>query len=318
MSGGMAELEEWFYENEISWVIPFIEKNFSSDYARESEYYYLKEHLFLCKKLIDNDMLTNEEKLMKFYKMISYGKSKIIMINGGRGSGKTAFAFVIIEELHKDGYHKNIFYVKTGDRPEWLPNWIKHVQVMEEVPNKSFAIIDETAITYSSRNFYSEENKSFTDRLVILRHKDVSVLLITQHTKLIDINIRRLADIIIHKKGANIEQEGKDGEDKYLLMKRLMPRDSKGSLIEIKQYNCFWKVETGLASFWDDELVSKTFKDYDPEAKRRSDRNKKDMHELDKIKAKEEIKNEYRAARELNRARTKISKEEISPEDLYN
>ena len=49
-----------------------------------------------------------------------------------------------------------------------------------------------------------------------------------------------------------------------------MPKDKETSLIVTSLTNTFWKVRTGLASFWDDEIVSKTFKDYNPEAVRRA------------------------------------------------
>ena len=290
MSGNIAELEEWFYENETIYVIPYIEKKFNSTYAQEAEYNFMRQHLYFTKKIIKNSMLDNDTKFLKFLEMFAYGKSKICTIIGGRGSGKTALAMFVIEQLFEKGHQKNIYYVKKGERPEWLPSWIHSAQAMEEVPNKSFAVLDETVLEYGSRNFYSDENKSFTERLVILRHKDTSIFLITQHSKLIDINIRRLSDILIYKKGSNIEEEGKFDEERHLILNRLMPRKNTESLIEIRFLNIFWVIETELPSFWDDNKVSKTFKDFNPEQKKRMERTKRYKEEIARLQEKENIR----------------------------
>lgn len=297
MSGNMAELVEWFNEKEITEIVPFIEKRYRSPEARRAEYKFMRENLYFTKKLIQNGMLSNDEKLLRFFDMFKYGKSKIVTIIGGRGGGKTALAMYLIEKLYLEGHHRNIYYVKRGERPVWLPPWIHSAQTMEQVPNKSFAVLDETVLEYGARNFHQDENKSFTERLVILRHKDTSVLLITQHSKLIDINIRRLSDILIYKPGANIEQEGKEDEQRHLILKRLMPINNKQALIEIRQKNIFWSIETELPEFWDDELVSKTFKDFNPDKKKRDERKKKYQEDLERERQKEEIRAEAFAKR---------------------
>lgn len=312
-----ASMLEWFHDNEDIWIKPYIESNFS-EASYDYQYNFMKEHLFFTKKIIQDAMMGSDEKMLRFLKLISFGKSKIITIIGGRGSGKTAFVMFIVEKLYEEGYHKSIYYVKKGDRPEWLPEWINSAQAMEEVPNKSFAILDETVLEYGARNFASDENKSFTERLVILRHKDTSVVLITQHSKLVDINISRLSDILIYKNRANVEDQSKADEEKQLILKRLMPRDQQHALLEIKQYNAFWVIETGLASFWDDELVSKTYKDYNPEKHKRDQRTKRYQQELAQLSEKEKIRVEARTARSVMDATKKVNKEVINPEDLLD
>jgi hypothetical protein len=286
----VAYLEEWFRENENCFIIPYIETHFA-EASYNYQYWFMKKHLFFAKKIIQDSMLTNDEKIHKLLDSLSFGKSKIITIIGGRGQGKTCLVMFLIEEIYKKKVHTNIYYIKKGERPEWLPQWIKSAQTMEDVPNKSVAVLDETAIEYSSRNFYKDENKSFTDRLVILRHKDISVFLITQHSKLVDINIRRLSDIMIYKPGADITTEKSDDEI-FLIMQRLMPKKKEQSLIEFRNGKKYYVIETGLPEFWDNELVSKTFKNFSPEELRRKQRQHKLEQELEMHRKKERIRAE--------------------------
>lgn len=285
-------------------LISYIEQSFNEPSWNNQLRIMLKFPYFGLKILKDYEY-DNDVKLNKFFDVLRYGKSKIITIIGGRGSGKTAMAMFCVEKMYEEGIQKNVYYVKQGERPEWLPSLFYHVQTMEEVPNGSIAIIDETAIEYSSRNFYDEKNKSFTDRLVILRHKDISVILITQHSKLVDINIRRLSDIVILKKNANIDKED-ETEQTLMIIERLMPRDSKHALIIIKDTHSYWSVRTGLPSFWDDELVSKTFKDYSPEQRRREEKSRGFKVRMEEYREKEKIKAETFKEKESFRAEKKL------------
>jgi len=288
-----------------AFLVSYIEQSF----PQESWRYQLGRMFkfpFFANKILDDYELTNQQKLITFFKEIARGKSKIITTIGGRGQGKTAFGMFIIEELHKHNWQRSIYYVKVGERPHWLPQWIFHAQSMEHVPVGSFAMIDETAIEYGARNFYQDKNKNFTERLVILRHKDISVLLITQHSKMVDINIRRLSDILIYKKGADVEYDKSD-EQKGMIIRQLMPRDKTQSLIFIKAKALFLQVKTGLPEFWDDSEVSKTFRDYNPEAMKRLQRGKQLKARMEIYKEKERIRVEARGLKKGDQAPERIT-----------
>jgi len=182
----------------------YIECNFYMP-SFENQKFLMYEYPFFGVKVIDNWEMTDFQKKMKLLRSIGYGKSKIITIVGYRGSGKTATAFWIIEQLKENNLNKNFYYVKKGDRPPELPDFMNHVTEIEFVPKNSFAMLDETAIEYSSRDFMKDKNRDFTKRLAILRHKNISIMLITQHIKLIDINLRRLSDILLFKKGSKVK-----------------------------------------------------------------------------------------------------------------
>lgn len=271
------------------WVETYVEDNFPPE-----SWHYQKslmiEFPYFGNKILDNYELENDQKIEELLEKIAFGKSKIITIIGGRGQGKTALAMFLIEEAYQRKFHKNIYYIKKGERPEWLPAWIHSAQTMEEVPNNSLAMLDETAIEYGSRNFWKDENKSFTERLVILRHKDISLILVTQHSKLVDINIRRLSDIIIYKKGADFDMSDRKQDERDKIRRRLIPRVISQALIEIKNDQKYYLISTPLPEFWDDQAVSKTFRGFNPEEMRRKMKDHSIEKELELHREKEKIR----------------------------
>lgn len=298
----MAYLEEWFYEHEDTHIVPYIESNFY-EASFNYEYNYMFKHLFFTKKIIEDAMLSNGEKQKKLLNSLAFGKSKIVLVEGARGAGKTATSLWIVDTLYALKLHKKIYFVKKGERPAGFPPWINVVPEIEDVPNGSIAIIDESAIKYNARNSWTDDNKDFTSRLVILRHKDISVIVITQHNKMVEINVRRLADIKIFKRGANLTHDDeKPDSENALIRKRLSPRDVDEVLVEIPGFNNFFKFKHDLPEWWDDH-ISKSFKDFNPELETKL--TKKQREERDR-----ELREEkFQQQKEIEVAKIKAMKE---------
>lgn len=291
----VAFLRYWFYENQSIFIMPYIESHFAEE-SWMYQFRFMEQHLFFTKKIIEDDLMSNDDKVHKILDSLSYGKSKIVLIKGARGSGKTATACWLADELYKRGKHGRIYYVKKGERPPF-PDFIKVVDEVEDVPNNSIAIIDESAIKYNARNSWSDENKDFTSRLVILRHKGVSVLVITQHAKMVEINVRRLADIIIYKQGADIynEDENKD-DDRVLVRRRLTPKQVDEVLVEIPTRAIFYKFKHALPDWWSD-YISKSFKDFNPEVITKLNRAQRIAYEKEKSETEHKRKVELEVAK---------------------
>jgi archaellum biogenesis ATPase FlaH len=118
--------------------------------------------------------------------------SLIMLITGKRGSGKTALGFKFLDVL---AGKRNAFYLGEGK----FPGFIKKVSDVKDVKNDSILLVDEAAISYSSRNSMKESNKTLSEIMTIARHKNLSLIIITQNSAMIDLNIMRLADTIIFK-----------------------------------------------------------------------------------------------------------------------
>ena len=279
----LASLQDWFYENDDCFIMPYIEKHFKPE-SWSYQHFVMSKNLYFAKKIIEDDLLSNDDKEQKLLDSVSFGKSKIIVIEGARGSGKTATAAWVMDELHKRQMHSRIYFVKKGERPKGFPKFIRIVQEVEDVKNGSIAIIDESAIKFNNRNAWKDDNKDFLSRLVILRHKNISVILITQHMKMIDIGIRRLADIKIYKLGANLTSEDEmQNDQRKMVRERLKPRDKPECLVEISITSTFFKFNHGLPDWYSDE-VSKSFEGFNPEGLTKQNRMEKMQWGKQKIK----------------------------------
>ncbi len=137
--------------------------------------------------------------------------SVIALVFGKRGSGKTSLGFRLLENIHCKTHRK--CYV-LGVEEQLLPKWIKSISSMEEVPNNSIILVDEGAIAFGSRDSMASKNKELSSLLAIARHKNLSVIFITQNTGMIDKNILKLADILLIKEGSLLQLEMERNEIK--------------------------------------------------------------------------------------------------------
>ena len=131
-------------------------------------------------------------------------KSTIGLILGARGSGKSALGMRLLENV----------FSKTGRRvcamgfdESSLPSWIKCVDSVDMVPNGSVVLVDEGGITFSARSSQSSANKILSSLLLVARHKDLSVLFISQNSANLEVNAIRQADFLLLRKPSLLQQE---------------------------------------------------------------------------------------------------------------
>jgi hypothetical protein len=131
-------------------------------------------------------------------------ESLIILIFGKRGSGKSAFGFKLLENIHAK---TNRPCAVLGVPQDVLPQWIVSIEDINNANNGSAVLVDEGALTFSSRDSMASANKQLSKLLAIARHKDLTLLFITQNTGMIDKNILSLTDTLIIKQGSLLQQE---------------------------------------------------------------------------------------------------------------
>ena len=189
---------------------------------------------------------------------IMNAENKIGIIVGARGSGKTAFGLSFLENFYAK--KKSKMYA-IGFRKEEMPFWMEVVENISGIKNNSFVLIDEGGILFSSRRAMSNANKILSDLILISRHKNISILFISQNSSNLDVNVIRQADYIIFKKPSllqknferkiirNIYDKIENGFEKY--------RNYKGlTYIYSDSFEGF--IENPLPSFWNIK-ISKSF-----------------------------------------------------------
>jgi hypothetical protein len=122
--------------------------------------------------------------------------SLIILITGKRGSGKTALGMKLLE-VFSNKSTRNCYIV--GYRKTRLPKWIHKIENIEGAPNNSVVLIDEGAVGYFSRESMKEANRVLSKMMTVARHKNLTLIIITQNSAMIDLNVVRLADTLIFK-----------------------------------------------------------------------------------------------------------------------
>lgn len=193
-----------------------------------------------------------------FENKILTARSTIGIILGARGTGKSAIGMKLLEDF-KLKTNKKVYAM--GFNAEDLPNWISVVNSIEEIENGSVLLADESGIEFSSRESMSDINKLLSKIILIARHKDLSIMFITQSSTNIDINIIRQADYLILKPSSLLQKdfERKKIKDIYQEVDKEfeeLKSDRGLTYIYSNEYRGF--ISSPLPSFWS-EKVSKAY-----------------------------------------------------------
>ncbi len=185
-------------------------------------------------------------------------KGKIGIIIGARGTGKSALGMRIAENLV--AFSKNNIYAMGFNRNK-LPRYIQPVNEIEEVKNNSFLIVDESGIKFSSRSSMSSANKLLSSLLFISRHKNISILFITQNSANIEVNTLRQADYLLLKRSSllQLDFERKVIKEIYLkVIKDFKKYQEEVGLTHIYSDSYVGFISNSLPGFWTEGL-SKSF-----------------------------------------------------------
>lgn len=139
-------------------------------------------------KTVKGSLPSFERKLLK--------KSLILLVIGKRGSGKTAAGMKFLELFHHKT-HKQCYVLGYSDVK--LPGWVKKVDDVEQAKINSTVLIDEGALSFSARESMKDANKAISRIMAIARHKNLTLIFVSQNSAMIDVNVLRLVDTLILK-----------------------------------------------------------------------------------------------------------------------
>lgn len=203
--------------------------------------------------LVLDDLERNQkEKLDLLRDFVSSG-SKILLIVGERGSGKSSLASYLSYLVHQEG--RPVYYYLSLE----VPPFAKKVFSLSKVEDGSFLVFDESSVFLNSRDSMTDNNKTIVSYLPILRHRDLSILFITQNTSLIDINTIRLADGIFFKYMNEFSISYEREELFNPIVKQLLPTYGDKSEVLLYSPKLIMKFNYELPDFYDDKL-SKSYR----------------------------------------------------------
>ena len=149
-----------------------------------------------------------------------------------------------------------------GFKKEDLPSWIESVDSAEQIKPNSYVLIDEGGILFSSRKSMTNANKILSDLILISRHKNLTILFISQNSSNLEINAIRQADFLALKPNSLLQKdfERKKIKEIYDEVGSLFEKykEDKGlTYIYSNEFKGF--ISNPLPSFWNKNL-SKEFR----------------------------------------------------------
>jgi hypothetical protein len=189
--------------------------------------------------------------------------STIALIIGKRGSGKTSLGMKLLELFHYKTTGERQCHVVGYSRTK-LPKWIKKIEKVDDAPENSVVLLDEGAIGYFSRDSMKQANKMLSKMMTIARHKNLTLIIITQNSAMIDVNVLRLADTLLFK-GPSLLQSRFERKALRDMFKKVAPLFD-GMEDAVKNFYVWDDDFEGIVSyelplFWSD-LISKSFKNF--------------------------------------------------------
>ena len=178
--------------------------------------------------------------------------SKIIIIVGDRGEGKSVLAWQIASEAVKPRYNRSVYTSYVDD----VPPIATRVPSPAACPEGGLYIMDEAHITgLHARRGSTNVALTILNQLSTLRHGGRTFIIITQDSSFIDKNAKSLFNLILFKKlPENASKNMKDlVGDGYDIM---LPHNPISTFCKMRDLNI--RVDLGKPVWWGDKW-SKSF-----------------------------------------------------------
>lgn len=155
----------------------------------------------LSMSAIKDFFIPDQKKIERIYKFIET-EWGIILVCGGKNEGKTATCWWVLETAYRLGRKACV-----AGPPQTIPPWATRVMDPAAAPEGSVVYITEAAIQYSARGAMRGGQRDALSILPVIRHSNRLLLVETQHTRLVDINMLRNMDGAILKPGGMYKEE---------------------------------------------------------------------------------------------------------------
>ena len=232
--------------------VAFLEEEYFSKFAKEE---LTREQVKKMKEATKIQEMTESKQDLAKWMIKSFKQSKIYLVLGGRGRGKTALGFEWLRQ-HYETIRRPCFTYKFP-KPHLLPPFIQNIKELNEAPIGAVVFIDEAGIEFNQFSNGNRNSRGISNLIKIARHKDISLIINTQNSGTITKDIRRLVDCFLLKAPSLTQQY-----EESPMLRKLYFLTEKFFLTEVNKQKGFYIIDTDLISpaiadlppFWTEEI----------------------------------------------------------------
>jgi hypothetical protein len=121
----------------------------------------------------------------------------VIVILGGRGKGKSALGYRLLEYLR---WTASPYVVGLpGNARKLLPDWVGMAVSLEDVPPKAIILVDEAYMPYHARSSMAAEAKAMSQMVNLSRQREQTLIFVSQEARQVDKNVASSANVVVFK-----------------------------------------------------------------------------------------------------------------------
>ncbi len=182
----------------------------------------------------------------------------IVLLLGGRGSGKTALGFRLLELFR---YKLTPYIIGLPSQcAHLLSDWIGIEERLEDVPSGSISLVDEASLSNHARDWAKAESRDLCRLLNLSRQQDKTIIFIAQQGRQINLDIASSANVIALKNPGMLQSEFERPalrqivSDAKLAFKTISGDRKKWSYVYSPDAGFDGLVENILPTFWSQKL----------------------------------------------------------------
>jgi len=182
----------------------------------------------------------------------------VIMISGGRGSGKSALGYWLLELLR---FASSAYAVGVPESAEpKLPKWIGIVPTLDDLPRDCTALIDEAYLLHHARESSTAAHRRLSAAVNLSRQRNQTLIFVSQESGQLDRSIVRSVDVLVIRKPGSFQKEFERRELSELIGRArdeiaAAPGDAhRWAFVHAAATGFTGLLEVVLPSFWTDEI----------------------------------------------------------------